>query len=153
MILGFKKKFPFGSHEPTNFEEKILRGIKIHTLREDLKGRWLPKCKIEMATGVRTKHYKQFNAERPDLQQKISTQEVRLVYKYGVSIWVDNHELRGDAYQKFIINDGFDSYLDFLQFFFPKHLAGIKEEKNLRLIHWTDMRYLPYAEQTADPCD
>ncbi len=51
MILAFKPIFV----------DKINKGIKIHTFREDSKDRWHPSREIQMATGVRTKNYNQFN--------------------------------------------------------------------------------------------
>jgi hypothetical protein len=63
MILGFKTHFPDGT--PTDFERKILEGEKIHTLR--LGHRWKPGTPIQMANGVRTTKYRQFNKKRPDL--------------------------------------------------------------------------------------
>lgn len=38
MILSFKQQFPWGT--PTNFESKILSGIKKHSIREDKHRRW-----------------------------------------------------------------------------------------------------------------
>ncbi len=50
MIIGFKPQFV----------DPILNGTKIHTIRLDPYERWKPGMKMHMATGVRTKHYKQF---------------------------------------------------------------------------------------------
>lgn len=50
MILSFKPQF----------ENKILDGVKIHTIREDKNNRWEVGRKIHFATGVRTSKYNQF---------------------------------------------------------------------------------------------
>ena len=50
MILSFKPQF----------NDKIIKGIKIHTIREDKHNRWKPGRTIQFANGIRTKNYKQF---------------------------------------------------------------------------------------------
>lgn len=50
MILSFKKQF----------SEPILKGTKIHTIREDKPNRWKPGNKIHFANGVRTQNYNCF---------------------------------------------------------------------------------------------
>jgi len=58
MILGFKTKTKDGRY--TNFVEKIEKGEKIHTIREDKLNRWRAGRIIHAAVGVRTNEYRQF---------------------------------------------------------------------------------------------
>jgi hypothetical protein len=50
MVLGFKKQF----------EEPIIKGDKIHTIRLDKGDRWKEGNSIQFATGVRTSDYNEF---------------------------------------------------------------------------------------------
>lgn len=135
MILSFKTKFPWGA--PTNFEQKILDGTKIHTIREG--GRWKPGHKIHMANGVRTKNYRCFD----DSKICKSTQSIVIINKpYLRSIEVDNkslywHSLHGEYHlasiELLVRNDGFDSVDDFFRWF-DTNFEGT-------IIHWTDFKY------------
>jgi len=68
MVLGFEQQFV----------EPILSGTKIHTIREDKHNRWKPGRSIQMATGVRTKNYNQFNED-----ECVSVQEIKILYFDG----------------------------------------------------------------------
>lgn len=50
MVIGFKEQFV----------QKILSGEKFHTIRRDKNNRWKKGMIMHMATGMRTKKYKQF---------------------------------------------------------------------------------------------
>src|SRR5436190_23967485 len=87
MILGYKRHFKDST--PTLFEEKIISGSlefvanyavepKIHSMREG--DRWHAGMSIQMAYGVRTKHYRQFNKGIASLSTCISTQEIFMTY-------------------------------------------------------------------------
>lgn len=76
MVLGFKPQFP----------AKILEGTKKHTIREDGNDRWKPGMKINFATGVRTKKYRQFKEGVCK-----SVQKIKITYsKAGISISVED---------------------------------------------------------------
>jgi hypothetical protein len=48
MVLGFLKGFYVdGRRKPTDFENKIKKGIKLHTIRVDEKDRWKDGRKME----------------------------------------------------------------------------------------------------------
>jgi hypothetical protein len=66
MILGFKPQF----------KEPILKGTKIHTLRDDEQERWRVGMTIHFATGVRTKYYNCFKQDKCK-----STQQAIIVLK------------------------------------------------------------------------
>lgn len=128
MILGFKKKFPWG--KPTLFKEKILSGTKIHSVREDKKRRWKAGMLIHMAYGVRTKFYDCFcNKHRCK-----STQEIKIEYLGDhADIQIDGEFLSYGGMRTLSKNDGFDSAEDFLKWF-NEDFEGV-------IIHWTDFRY------------
>lgn len=140
MVLGFKTKNPVTGQD-TRFEELILNNFKIHSLRKG--DRWKAGMSIQMATGVRTKNYRQFNAFRLDLQLckgvqtiqfdciKSPVKELKNVYK----IFVDGRELSHDEKIKLSWNDGFASFSDFIDWF------EYEKEFPDQIIHWTDFRY------------
>lgn len=122
MILGFKTKFPDGS--PTNFIEAIESGEKIHSIREGL--RWGTDMNIHMATGVRTKNYRQFA-----LKRVVSVQ--RIIIRGGLKeVWVSGRKLSSDEIERLAKNDG----LTVARFWewFHSNIVG-------QIIHWTDYRY------------
>jgi hypothetical protein len=121
MRLQFKNPLP----------EKIKRGQKIHTLREDTKRRWREGMMIDFVEGSRYK---------PSVflsEAVASIQEVKLSFIASCVFYViiDGRELTRNEIQDLIRNDGFDSEADFRAFF--KDFLSIK----LRLIHWTTKKY------------
>lgn len=139
MVLGFKSVFPWGA--PTNFEQKIINAIKLHTLRQDPHNRWRAGMPIQLATGVRTKKYRCFKED-----VCTGTQLIRITPKYlmveifgttditaclgGLILW---HGLSNEEIDTLARNDGFDSTEDFWRWF-NKPFEG-------KLIHWTQKRY------------
>ena len=161
MILSFKQKFSWG--EETFFKWKILNSVpgaepfqhphtkkvfkpKFHTIRAG--ARWKPGMTIEMANGVRTKQYHQFNKDIPELSTVKSIQRVDLIFrpkhKMNQAILIDEEimwstdgkeHFFGSLWMKqFIQNDGFDNLQQFFRFF-------DKPFKNYQLIHFTDLKY------------
>lgn len=122
MVLGFKKQFV----------APILAGTKIHTLREDLSGRWKAGMLIQMATGVSTKNYNCFMNS-----QCLSTQKVEIIrksdYLNETVVKVDGRELNMDEVKQLALNDGFDCLASFWLWFSDGFSGNI--------IHWTDLRY------------
>lgn len=126
MILSFKKQF----------RDPILKGSKIHTIREDPKARWNAGRKIHMATGVRTKYYNCFLE-----QQCISVQAIQIHHhdyrdvggNYLIKVIVDGKELDDFQLEEIAENDGFKSLGDFFKWF--------NTDFQGRIIHWTDFKY------------
>lgn len=130
MVLGFKNQF----------QDKILSGSKIHTIREDKNNRWKVGNKIHFATGVRTKNYNQF-AE--GVCTETEAFEIRYTTKGIVktaNIFI-NSKLEGQAiwnngtfkYASFSVdmiarNDGFQRTEDFFNWF-NKDFKG-------KIIYW-----------------
>jgi hypothetical protein len=135
MILAFKTTFPNGT--ATDFENKILQGSKIHSLREG--NRWQEGYFIHMATGVRTTNYNQFNTAREDLQKCKGTQEVFMTYNnYGaLEVTIDDDlYLMQSQVDALISNDGLTRE-QFITWFFPKG----KDVWTGQIIHWTNFKY------------
>ena len=164
MILPFSTKI---NGKPTYFVEKIHSGLlqndllqgfdlgldhnfdldklcscepKLHTLRDDVNDRWHEEMMIDFFINVRTKKMFRFAPKIP----VVSTQEVLMTYAHSdlIQISIDGRELFD--YQErlqFAINDGFDSWEDFFDYFYPKIKAAPKEVYTPKLIHWTDLRY------------
>ena len=145
MILGFKTHLQDGM--PTFFEQKIKLGIgipqlwgidipKIHSLREDVHDRWQAGNSIQMAYDVRTKNYRQFNNDIPELSTCKSTQEIFMTYNWCVEISVDDRYLHRKEIEQLIDNDGLTER-QFVDWFFPKG----KTKFSGKIIHWTDFKY------------
>ena len=145
MILGFKQKFVDG--EQTRFAEKIIYAHqhvfcanaklepKIHSLRTG--ERWKDGMSIEMAYGVRTKEYYQFNKGIKDLETCISTQAIFMTYyNKKLEVSIDDEYQYYYAKELLVKNDGLN-ILQFLSFFFPKGDG----KWGGQIIHWTGFKY------------
>jgi hypothetical protein len=154
VILGFKTKFPWG--EPTNFVGKILScphecsflyelTPKRHTIRTGQ--RFRAGISIQMATGVRTKHYEQFNRNIKELETCISVQRFDLTFRSPdvVALYIDGKlkycknrdhlfECEPGWMKTFAINDGFNDAEHFFRWF-------TTSVRNGQVIHWTDHKY------------
>lgn len=150
MTLSFKTKFKNG--EPTYFLEKIHNGLvdhglkndikffdkytpKIHSIREDKTDRWKAKRDIHFVINNRTKDRFQF---APVIKCK-SVQTIQILHRKNkngdTETWlqVDGKLLMYHEIAQLAVNDGFDSILDFLDFF--------SEDFSGKIIHWTDLKY------------
>lgn len=129
MLLGFVKAF----------KPKILNETKFHTLRHDPTDRWKKGKTIHFATGIRTKHYQQFK-----LGVCTGTQRVFMTYAYNdiIEISIDGRQLHDhNEIMAFAKNDGFDTWREFFEWFYPLIEKAPNQELHLKLIHWTDLRY------------
>jgi hypothetical protein len=132
MILGFRTEF---NGKPTGFVEKIISGVKIHSMREG--NRWRIGMPIQFATGVRTKQYNQFKEGRCSFIQYVTLypKYKRAMMGTPSKSWLpSNYSLSNQQIELLAKNDGFDSVEDFWEWF-----GG--EEKTYQLIHWTDLKY------------
>ncbi len=129
MLLGFKQQF----------KEKILDGTKIHTIREDPNNRWQAGKLIHMATGIRSTKFNCFKETTC-----ISTQRIFMTYAWGDIIEItvgDKYLFGGYEREKFAINDGFEKWDDFFEWFYPLIKSNPEQCYSGKLIHWTDFRY------------
>ena len=141
MIISYKTQFPWGG--PTNFEEKILDGSKIHTIREDPHNRWHQGRKAHHAHGVRTPNYRCFKEDVCRGTQRIMIRYTNYrksrVYvfvggKLVIRMSINRKDLDfNDFLNSLPRNDGFDSVDDFFKWF-NKDFTG-------KIIHSTDFRY------------
>ncbi|GAF06023.1 hypothetical protein [Saccharicrinis fermentans] len=131
MILSYRKTKE-GTSKPTNFEYKIKRGEKIHTILADVKTRWKVGMKIQQANGVRNKYYNCFQENICTGVQSIKI-ECPTEYMNDVKIYVDDRLLNIDEMIELAHNDGFDCLGEFLLWF--------NEDFEGKIINWTDKRY------------
>lgn len=144
MILGFTTQI---QGEQTHFPEKILAGVdpelrkiyipKIHTIRAG--HRWKAGNSIQMATGVRTSNYNQFNKGIPELSVCKSVQNVAIVYKDNAPhIFIDSKEYFFSDISLLFINDGFvGMHFNHVVSFFRWFHSDFEGQ----IVHWTDFRY------------
>jgi len=127
MVIGFKKQFV----------PLIVSGTKIHTLREDKNVRFKSGVTLHMATGVRTKDYKQFAQKTVHgVQGADILPATKRIKVYGVFNSVgENFILSEKQVEQFVKNDGFASQEEFWEWF---NVPGY-----YHVIHWTDFRYRP----------
>ncbi|HBG71449.1 MAG: hypothetical protein A2W93_14450 [Bacteroidetes bacterium GWF2_43_63] len=144
MILGFKTEI---LGEKTHFQEKILAGVdpelrkiyvpKIHTIRSGK--RWKAGMSIQMATGVRTANYNQFNKDIPELGVCKSVQDIVVEYIDALPyIFVDGKPFNPVKRIDLFINDGFIGFkLNPVASFFRWFHSDFEGQ----IIHWTDFKY------------
>ena len=121
MVLGFKQQFV----------PKILDGTKIHTIRRDHERRWQKGKKIHFATGVRTKHYRQFHEGVCKWNQAIQIDAGCKAVYLGLNGGM--HRLSPKGVDLLAKNDGFDTTEAFWEWF-SEDFVGV-------IIHWTDFVY------------
>jgi len=128
MILNFLKGFKVDNkRKPTNFEEKIKKGIKLHSIRWDRNKRWKKGRKIHFSTGARTSRYNCF-------KKGICTgiQKIEIIDR---DIIIDNKRCSIDIIEWLSVNDGFDTINDFWAWFDQySPFVGV-------IIHWSELRY------------
>ena len=123
---GFKNMHPF---KP-----------KLHTIREDKNDRWQPGTKIDFFINCRQKNMFRFAPFLP----VVSVQEVYMSYRSNdlIQISVNERELFGfNERLEFAQNDGFDTWEDFFNYFYPQIKATPNNFLKMKLIHWTDKQY------------
>lgn len=128
MILSFKKQF----------ENPILYGTKIHTIREDKTRRWRKDKSIHFSTDVRTKNYNCFYKAKCT-----GVERIFMTYAFNniIEVTINDRYLTWNEIEKLAKNDGFESYEDFFNWFYPVIKKNKDECFSGRIIHWTDFRY------------
>lgn len=129
MVLNFTKTFKTkeGRTVKTNFEEKILKGQKKHTIRADEKNRWHQGRMIHCSTGARSQYYNCFKT-----QECTGTQRIEIS---GRTVFVDDKKLCDTSVDLLAQNDGFDRVDDFWEWF-DQYSPFVG-----KIIHWTGFRY------------
>jgi hypothetical protein len=139
-IIHHKSKKGVITNTRIKLDGTIDHNPKLHTLRDDIKDRWRAEIMIDFFINSRTKSMFRFAPKLP----VVSTQEVLMTYYHSdiIQISIDGRELFGYIERlEFAINDGFDNWEDFFNYFYPKIKAAPKEVYKPKLIHWTDLRY------------
>lgn len=133
-----------GVHLKYEYADDILDKVdqckpKLHTIREDKKDRWHAGIMIDFFINVRQKNMFRFAPK----VAVVSTQEIFMTYAYNnrIDISIDDRELYGYEKEDFAINDGFDTWNDFFDYFYPKIKESEKQFYKGKIIHWTDLRY------------
>lgn len=109
---------------------------KLHTIREDAKGRWTPGRRIHPVIHNRTPNHFQF---APSFLV-VSIQTIRVEFEAlgeeidRMKIFVDDRQLSGDEIITLALNDGFAGGADLWKFFAGINFTG-------KIIHWTDLKY------------
>ena len=133
MLLGCKGQFV----------PKIVEGVKPHSFRAKRKDgrKWKVGDTIQFYENVRQPNMRKI---RPDAVVK-GVQEVVMVLridesidKFELYLFVDRRNIKGSERYHMIENDGFDEFMGFVSFFFPKLKTGIWRGQ---LVHWTDLKY------------
>ncbi len=113
---------------------------KIHTLRNDVYNIWCPGTLIQFFTKDSNLEPFQFAPVLP----VVSTQEVFMTYSHSnlIQISIDGRELFSYTERwEFALNDGFDCWDDFFNYFYPKIQQSDDKCYKPKLIHWTNLKY------------
>lgn len=108
---------------------------KIHTIRKDDKNRWKQGMMIDFFINARQKDMFRF-APRIPLKDN---QRVYMTFIQGrFEVSVDDKYMYYPEIEKIAINDGFDSYEDFRDYFISEMVDGFFGGY---ILHWTDFKY------------
>lgn len=113
---------------------------KLHTIREDELDRWNPGEMIDFY--IRTKENFMF-CFAPSVPV-VSTQKIYMSYAYGniIEISINGKEITDwNLKKQMAINDGFDSWDDFVDYFYPIIQQSEDQFFIGKIIHWTDLKY------------
>lgn len=146
VIVTLCKAFPVThsrSGEPTEFEENIKSGVKIHTIRYNDKNVWDQRYK-DIKSGrkflsVREWTGRPYNSEQRELVRYdgIGLQKITMTYSSSddyPQVWIDDKKV---SIQDVAKNDGL-SVEDFVDWFFGKNKENVFEGV---VIHFTGFRY------------
>jgi hypothetical protein len=139
----FKDSVPFSSEHCNKDFDFVMYPLirpKLHTIREDKKERWKAGMMIDYFINVRQPNMFRFAPRVP----VVSIQDVYMSYKGNdvIQISVDDKELFGfNERIEFAQNDGFDTWEDFFNYFYPQIIVTPDNFLKMKLIHWTDKRY------------
>lgn len=132
MILSFSED---------KFKDRILSGVKIHTIRTDRSERWKKGQIIHFWRGnPRNKNAKVKPHQFHEMNCR-SVQKIEMTfYPESTQVIIDNRKLSADEVEELAIADGFDNVTDMRKWF----MANLPDESDTfkgRLIHWTKNKY------------
>ena len=122
MVIGFKKQFV----------PLIKSGKKIHTIRHDVHQRWKAGMTMHMATGVRTKNYKEFAKKKCVSVQFIHIRHYDNIALQWSEVIIDGRKLSDTEVVMLARRDGFTKTAEFFKWF-NKDFDG-------KIIHWKHSR-------------
>ncbi|MDA6068013.1 hypothetical protein NJT12_00150 [Flavobacterium sp. AC] len=127
---------------PYEVDSEVYPGVKakLHTIREDKKDRWEKGKNIDFFINCRKKDMKRFAPVLP----VVRTQSIFMTYYHSdiIQISVNGKELFGyNERLELALNDGFDSWEDFFDYFYPIIQASDDKSFSGKIIHWTDLKY------------
>jgi hypothetical protein len=153
MILSFKTKI---NGKNTHFPEKILLSIehnklteeplnfgiasknhsqKIHTIRKNEKNRWKKGVMIDFYINARQKNMFQFAPRIP----LIGKQRIFMTFIQGrFEVSIEDKYMYYPEIEKLAINDGFDCYEDFRDYFVAEMIEDCYAGY---VLHWTAFKY------------
>ena len=146
MIVSLCRVFPKGHRkagEATDFEEKVMDGRKIHTIRYNGNDVWAKRYKDIMEgrkyLSLRQWTGRPYNSEQREIAkvEKIGLQKVTMTYSSGDSlpqVWIDGKPQDIETVAK---NDGM-TVEEFVEWFFGKSKENIFEGV---VIQFTDFKY------------
>jgi hypothetical protein len=144
LILNDKIDGFYSNFCPDNYNFDILNNEnikpKLHTLRDDLKDRWQRDKLIHFFINNQKPNMFQFAPVLP----VIRVQSVYMSYRYNdiIDISINGNQLHNnDDIMNFVHNDGFDTWEDFFNYFYPKIEATPDNWYTPKLIHWTGLKY------------
>lgn len=156
IVTGLLEKNLITHHEAQKllnipFPQTILVNPKLHTIREDKNDRWKPGTKIDFFINCRQPTMFRFAPVLPvvSVQEVFMTKkgnEIEItVAKVGSYLGGDDTYLYYEAKKELALNDGFDSYEEFKQYFFDRIEENWKKYGSNwfkgKIIHWTDLKY------------
>ena len=113
---------------------------KLHTIRTDKKNRWKKGVLIDFFINARQKNTFRFAPRIPVL----ATQEIYMTYAFNdiIEITIGGRYIYDfKEKEQLAINDGFDSYDEFFNYFYPIIKSSENDFYMGKIIHWTDLRY------------
>ncbi|UWY28823.1 hypothetical protein N4T20_02610 [Flavobacterium sp. TR2] len=115
------------------------KAVKITTIREDTNKRWKQGVLIDFFINSRTKKMFRFAPAIP----VVSTQKIFMTYYHSdiIQISVDGRELFGYERLQLALNDGFDTWNDFFEYFYPIIQNHPDKLFKGKIIHWTNLKY------------
>jgi hypothetical protein len=130
-----------GAPGPTFHRDQNIQinNTKLHTIREDAADRWAQGRDIHFMV----KPYHPDRYQFAPVLQVVSIQKIKLTYHHGITAQVDGETLGDLFFAELIQNDGFDTELEFVEYFFPDHSVTEETVRTFtgKIIHWTNLKY------------
>lgn len=154
MVMGFTENW---NGEPTGFVDKIIDGVKWHSMRWG--NRWRPGMQITMATGVRTKKYRPFVYAPCEWTQGVkiipNTPDPRKQDSYLPRVMVERGAMRilmplaPFSIMALAINDGFESAYDLNRWMLQACRAKGADAFRGQIVAWRPVNCLVMPERAG----